>query len=244
MSLKCLVVDDEPLARKGIINHIERIDYLSLEGQCGSAAEAQELLNEGQFDLMFLDIKMPKISGLEFLKALKNPPLVIFTTAYPDYALEGYELDVVDYLLKPIDFERFLQAAQKAREVYQAYRSNEEVREEDSENKEFIYVKDDQKYVKIRIEDILFIEAWKDYVMIYTPQDKQIALVNMKNMEKQIPEAPFIRVHRSYLVAKNRIDAMRGNILDVSGFEIPVGRSYRDQVYEEVISRNLISRNG
>lgn len=242
MSLNCLVIDDEPLARKGIINYIERVDYLHFGGQCGSAAEAQEMLNEETVDLMFLDIKMPKINGLEFLKSLKNPPLVILTTAYPDYALEGFALDVVDYLLKPIDFERFLQAAQKAYEIQQLQKGSDP--QEGTEQNNFIYVKDDQKYVKILIEDILFIEAWKDYVMIYTPEDKQIALVNIKNMEKQLPPAPFIRVHRSYLVAKNRIDAMRGNMLDVSGYEIPVGRSYRDQVYEEVISRNLISRNG
>jgi two-component system LytT family response regulator len=241
MSLSCLVVDDEPLARKGLTNHLERVDFLTLAGQCRSANEARDFLAKEAVDLMFLDIKMPKISGLEFLRSLKQPPLVILTTAYPDYALEGFELDVVDYLLKPIDFDRFLKAVNKAYELRE--RQPGDAPESTAES-DFIYVKDDQQYVKIQLADICFIEAWKDYVMVVTDNGRQIALVNIKHMAKQLPSDRFIRVHRSYLVAKNRIDAMHGNRLTVQGHEIPVGRSYRELVYQEIIARNLIYREG
>lgn len=240
--MKCIIVDDEPLAREGIELNIEDVNYLELVGQFGNALTANDFLQNHEVDVMFLDIQMPGITGLEFIRSLKNPPLVILTTAYPQYALEGFELDVVDYLVKPIRLQRFIKAANKAKELYdlkqQAQNSTLE-----SVGDEFIYIKADRKYIRIFFKDIKYIKGMKDYVMIYTQQKKKImTAMNIKTINKQLPDSIFVRVNKSYIINIDFIDSIDIDFIQLAGEEIPLGRTYRDHFIKNYVKTNLISR--
>jgi DNA-binding LytR/AlgR family response regulator len=242
--IRVIIVDDEPLAIEVLETYIQKIPNLQLLAKCNHALEAFEAIHKHKVDLMLLDIQMPQITGIDFLKTLSNPPKVIFTTAYSNYALDSYELNVVDYLLKPISFERFLKATQKAIQQIQALRNqnalpNSNENEADSENEEataadskpdYIFVKADKKLVKLRFEQILFIEGLKDYVMIYTPTGRIITLQTMKSLEEKLPAEHFMRVHRSFIVGTRHIDMLEGNTLLVDKKEIPVGKNYKDEL--------------
>jgi DNA-binding LytR/AlgR family response regulator len=238
--LKCIIVDDERIARKGLSNHIERVDFLETVDKCSSAEEAMEILNEQKVDLLFLDIEMPKISGISLLKSLRHPPLVIITSAYEEYALEGFELEVCDFLLKPIGFERFLKAVNKAHKLWK----RQQMPTSRGASQEELYVKGDHnKYIKLKVKDICYIEAQKDYVFIHTETDRIMVLVNLKNILTQLPSTQFSRIHKSYAVAYNKISALRGNELFVCGERLPLGRKYKASI-TELIEAKLISRDG
>lgn len=229
MALKCLLVDDEPLAIRLLENHIAKIDALEVVSTCNSAIKAFEKLNTEQIDVLFLDIKMPNLTGIDFLKTLKNPPKTILTTAYRDYATESYDLEVIDYLLKPITFERFLKAINKLLRVEQPIISNQY----NEQNDEFIFVKSGTKHHKIIINDILYIESLKDYIKIHLEGDKRIvSKYKISNIEAELKEKSFLRVHRSYLLNTKKITAFTVNDIEIETTELPIGISYRDTVLE------------
>jgi DNA-binding LytR/AlgR family response regulator len=233
--INCLVVDDEPIAREGIMEYIRQIDYLNPVAQCKSAAEAAGLLQKTQIDLIFLDIQMPKLTGIEFIKALADPPLIIFTTAYSEYALEGFELDVVDYLLKPISFARFLKAAEKAQSYLHA--KNKEL----SITPEFFFIKCNGKIEKILMADVLYIEAMANYVIIYTKQKKYITYLTFSGIEEQLPAHLFVRIHKSYLVAISAIQTIDGSDVITGTARLPLGKTFRNEVMNRIEER-LIKR--
>jgi DNA-binding LytR/AlgR family response regulator len=229
--INCLVVDDEPIAREGIMEYVRQIDYLNMVAQCKSAAEAAGLLQKHKIDLIFLDIQMPKLTGIEFIKALAEPPLVIFTTAYSDYALEGYELDVVDYLLKPISFARFLKAVEKAQNYLHA--RNKDV----SITSDFFFIKCNGKIEKIIMAEVVYIEAMANYVIIYTKQKKFITYLTFSGIEEQLPAELFVRIHKSFLVAISAIQTIDGPEVITSSMRLPLSKNYRNEVLSRIESR-------
>jgi DNA-binding LytR/AlgR family response regulator len=229
IKVRCLIVDDEPLAIKLISSHIQQIDTMEIVASCKNALQALEILRNEQIDLMFLDIHMPQISGLDFLRTLTHPPKVILTTAYREYALEGFELDVVDYLLKPIAFERFLKSVNKYFERIEKpvlfHRSTSPFPEEN-----FILIKDNKTIFKIFLKDILYIEAYGEYMKIHTPEKVHISRETMHDLEGRLPHSHFLRVHKSFIVPVQKITAFSTYSVYIQKLEIPIGRSYKDAV--------------
>ncbi|MCE7039029.1 LytTR family DNA-binding domain-containing protein [Dyadobacter sp. CY312] len=215
--IKCIIVDDEPLARKVLENHINRLEDIHLITSCSNVLEALAALNASEVHLIFMDIKMPGINGMQFIKTLKNPPPVIFTTAFSEYAADSYELDAVDYLMKPIVFERFEKCISKYLKLSQA----------PPENKTYTYFKVDGRLVKINHLDIICIQSIKDYVLIKTAGQNYISHMTMKYLGKLLPSNIFKRVHRSYFVNVTHITAFETNMIELGNIEIPVGESYK-----------------
>ncbi len=234
MKTKCLIIDDEPLARDLMRSHIEKLDNFEICAECGDAMKALQELHNHKIDLMFMDIQMPQITGIEFLKTLKNPPKVIITTAYREYALEGFELDVVDFLLKPITFERFLKSVNKYYQSVQEDVPAERPVIPTNGNAEdaFIYVKENKKVLKVHLNDILYVEGLSEYVQIYTTDKKIITKTSMTNMAEKLPENSFMRIHKSYIVSLSKIEAFTSSSIEVPGKELPIGRSYKNAVLE------------
>jgi two-component system, LytTR family, response regulator len=230
IQIKCIIVDDEPMARDVIRRYIENIPTLKLISEFGNAIEASVFLNDHQADLIFLDIKMPQLSGTEFVRSLRNVPKIIFTTAFKEYAHEGFELDVVDYLLKPIRFDRFLRAVNKAFPQKQqeidthGFISNEESKAVAS----FIYLRVDRKMIKVLLDDILFIESDKDYVKVFTEKGFVITRQTIGSIEAMLSESQFIRVHRSYIVSLNKLKSFTTETVEVGNKELPIGKLYRN----------------
>lgn len=240
MKLNCLVVDDEPVARKGIAEYVSEVDFLMLAGQCENALKASVHLSQQRIDLIFLDIQMPKLSGIDFIKSLTLPPMVIFTTAYSEYAVEGYSLDVVDYLVKPITFERFLKASQKALEVY-SLKKAAATHEPDSRPDHF-FVKCDSKFEKIFYKEVLYIEAMQNYAMIHTQNRKLITYITMSGLESQLPADRFLKVHKSFIVAISHIKALEGNEILIGNTRIPISRNLKDYVLGQILGKKLFKR--
>ena len=237
--VRCIAVDDENLALDLLEDDIRKVPFLELAGKYRSGFEALEILQKEQIDLIFLDIQMPDISGIQFLKSLPRKPLVIFTTAYEQYALEGFELDVIDYLLKPYTFERFLKAVNKAQDYLSV---QEKVQNMNSTGEipptpEFIFVKADYKLVKIEIAEIQYIESLKDYIKIYVVEKPVITLSSMKSVEEKLPSNDFIRVHRSFMVNIRKIQYIHRNYIMVGNKEIPIGENYKEH-FLHVINQN------
>ncbi|HEY4653236.1 MAG TPA: response regulator transcription factor [Cyclobacteriaceae bacterium] len=238
MNITCLIVDDEPLARNLLKEYVNKVPYLDLKGTCSNAIEAMELMRRHPVDLLLLDIQMPDITGTTFVKTLQRKPLVIFTTAYSDYALESYDLDVVDYLLKPITFERFLRAIDKVGQRVTSVTAVAAVKPTQGEaESSFIFVKDGTKLVKVRWEDILYIEGLKDYVTIHTREKKIVTLQRLKTLETQLPANKFIRIHNSYIVALGAIDVIHKNDVQVGKTLLPISDTYR-RAFREFIEKN------
>ncbi len=237
MKYACLIVDDEPLAQDVLENHIEKVPDLELVKKCNNAFEALEVLHARHIDIIFLDIQMPGLTGLEFLKTLKDPPAVIFTTAFSEYAVEGFELDATDYLMKPVSFERFFKSVNKAIHYINLEEGENQEQEEDAD---YIFVKADKKIVKIQLNDILYIEGLKDYVMIYTPEQRIITLQTMKNLEDKLPAARFMRVHRSFIISLDKLKSVAGNFVEIKDKQIPLGKHYRDEFMKLIEKHNLI----
>ena len=239
--MKILIVDDEPLAQDVLETYISQLSDLTLVRKCNNAMEAMTALQEEEIDLMLLDIEMPQITGTEFLKTIKNPPLVIFTTAYPNFALEGYELNAIDYLLKPISLDRFLKAINKAKEQFNLQKgsANASIQTE----LDYFFVKADKKLVKVNYSDIIYIEGLKDYVIIKMEAGRIITLQTMKSLEGKLPRQIFQRIHRSYIVNIKKIKAVMGNMVEVvekgTAKHLPIGKNYRDKIYE-VVNQNRI----
>jgi len=232
--IRCLAIDDEMLALDLIEDNIKKIPFLELVKTCRSAMEALEIMQAQKIDLIFLDIQMPDITGIQLLKSLRNRPLVVFTTAFSNYAKEGFDLDVIDYLLKPYSFDRFMKAVNKAQE-YMKMRDVamvHEHRKEGPSGEPCLFVRAGYKLVKIFFHEILYVEGLKDYVKIVTPEKTVITQMSMKTMEERLPSGEFVRVHRSFIVAFNKIESIQKQALSIGEKEIPISEQYREQIFK------------
>lgn len=246
-TLNCIIIDDEPLARKGLREYIADVDFLVLTGEFENPLKATNTLKEGNVQLVFLDIQMPKITGIEYLRSLNDPPPVVFTTAFPQYALEGFDLNALDYLVKPISFERFLKAAMKAREYYHwrgrlaeniALDTGKTVAEEH----EYFFIKSGNKLVKIFFDDILYVEALQNYVTIHTKDKKYITYLTFKSVEEYLPAKNFIKCHKSYIIAASKISGIEGNDILIGNQQIPVSRNNKEEVMDKLLKGKFLKR--
>jgi DNA-binding LytR/AlgR family response regulator len=234
--IKCIITDDEPFARKGLQGYAAQIDFLDLRGVCENAVELNSLLKREPVDLLFLDIEMPYITGIDFLKHFPGAPRVIFTTAYEKYALQGFELEVLDYLLKPISFERFLRAANKAYDYFRGVSATAAPVED------HVFVKSDNKLEKISFADILFAEALENYVAIYTREKKVITHLTLKMLQEKLPATAFVQPHKSYLIAIDKINSIEGNILHIEQYQVPISKYQKEEIMEKIVNSKLLKR--
>ena len=261
MLLKAIIVDDEPVARKVLREYIEDIDYLELAGTAENPLKADALMAEKRVDLLFLDINMPKLTGLEFLRASgggSHQPLVIITTAYAEYALDGFELDVVDYLVKPISFERFLKACQKARARYAerlratapedgratVQEAGRQASPEDSRPADHFFVKCGDSLEKIVYSELLYVEAMMNYIVLHTAHRKLIAYLTLKGILAQLPASEFVQVHKSFIVNREKVSSIRGNVLQLGAVAVPVSQHYYEAAMREILNDKIVKRNG
>jgi DNA-binding LytR/AlgR family response regulator len=232
-TIRCLIVDDEPPAREIIRRYVQEIPTLQLVGECANAIQALTILQQQPIDLIFLDIRMPQLNGTDFIKTLKNPPKVIFTTAFSEYALEGYELDVVDYLMKPIRFDRFLKAVNKAYPLNGAGTTAKPAGPSvsiEKKNESFVYFRADRKMVKVMLDDILYIESMKDYIKVYTQTGVIITKQSISSVEAMLPGKLFVRTHRSFIVSINKIKSFTNELVEIDKTDIPIGKLFRNGV--------------
>ena len=234
MKIQCLIVDDEPPARELLVSYIEKMDDLEIRGQCSNALEAFAFLQRNPVNILFLDIQMPRMNGLELTKSLQQRPRIILTTAFREFAVEGFELDVLDYLVKPISFERFLKSISK----YHQYNIlNQPTASENSEEpfeKAYMYFKVNKDLVKIFLKEIIYIESIKDYVKIVTPGRSVITYQRIGYMEEKLPENKFVRIHKSYIIAVDKIVSYNNEEVNVQSFSLPIGRNYKQQFLKQV----------
>jgi two-component system, LytTR family, response regulator len=234
--MDCVIIDDEPLAREGIADYVREVDFLQLVATLENPVELMQLLNKQPVDLVFLDIQTPKMSGIDFLKIVQKPPMVIITTAFPAYALEGFQLNVLDYLLKPITFDRFFQSVNKAKDYYQLINKAPDKPEKAAD---YFFIKCGSKYEKIQFDDILYVEGMQNYVTIYTLKGKYVTLLYLKHLEENLDPKDFIRVHKSYIVSIHKIESIEGNEISMQTHRIPMSRNYREEVLQKVVANKL-----
>lgn len=238
MKQKCLIVDDEYMARLLLENYVQKFPELELIGLCENALEALNVLRSEKIDILFLDIQMPHLTGLELVQTLQRKPAIIFTTAYSDHAVEGFRLDAIDYLLKPFSFERFVQAVNKAINYLSFKEDNSHsqavVGSESYKEVNHLFVKSDGKLVKIRLEEINYIEGLKEYVSIYTEKNRVITLQSLKNLEETLPNTHFQRIHKSYIIAIDKINSIVGNQVEINGKMIPIGLTYKNELLQKL----------
>ena len=234
MSYTCLIVDDEQLARQLLKEFVSKIPNLELKGMCKNPLEAMDVLQSEHIDIMFLDIQMPELTGVEFIKTLQQKPAIIFTTAYSEYALEGYQLDVIDYLVKPFPLDRFIKATNKAIEYIDLKISAEKSSQGKGMDSNYVLLHADHKIYKVNLNDIQYIEGLKEYVSYFTREKRIIVLQSLKSIEETLPSNKFIRVHRSYIVPIEKIKILDGNQVQIGDKLIPIGRSYKDDVLKRV----------
>jgi len=229
LKLRCLAIDDEPLALELLEDNIKQLPFLELTGKFGNAMQAMQFMQEQEVDLIFLDIQMPGLTGLQFIQSMKVRPLIILVTAYEKFALDGFNLDVVDYLVKPVALERFIKACNKALDLY---RVNHHMPISKESSPGYFFINVDYKMLKIEFDDIVWVEGFKDYLKIHlkSSQNPVVARMSMKNMEEQLPASQFIRIHKSYILSKKAITAVRKNSIFVDALELPVGDMYKEQV--------------
>lgn len=232
--MRCMIVDDEPMARKILREYIDDIDGMSLVHETDSPLKAMSLLSNGCVDVLFLDIQMPDINGIDFLKTLNNKPITILISAFSEYALQGYEYDVADYLLKPFSYNRFVKACNKAMSMFND--------EGSSDNNNFLFIKSDNTYERILYDDILFVESADNFVYIQTKHKKYMSWLTLKNLLDDLPDAQFTKVHRSYIVANNKIDRIQQNRLVITDYEIPVSKQLKQKVMDKIIGERLLKR--
>ena len=238
MKLNCVIVEDEPLARNLLVDYVRKIPSLNLIEACSSPIAALEVLRNNPVDVLFLDVQMPELTGISLLKVLQKRPMVILTTAYSEYAMQGYELDVVDYLLKPITFERFLRAVDKVTQRSESKTVTTVVEKPQvTAEQPFVFVKDGTKLVKIVFDEILYVEGLKDYVTIHMKSQKIVSLQRLKTLEEQLPPDKFIRIHNSFIVALNAIDVIHKNNVQIRDTQLPIGETYKKS-FREFIERN------
>jgi DNA-binding LytR/AlgR family response regulator len=226
--ISCIITDDEPYARRGLQGYIEKISFLDLKGSCEDALQLNSLLERQPVDLLFLDIQMPLLSGIEFLRTIRNPPKVIFTTAYDQYAIQGFELEIIDYLLKPISYERFLKAATKAKDYF-------ELKARPDESAAYLFVKAKGKFEKIVFADILFIEGMENYVAIQFRDKRIVTHTTIKSLLEKLPAKQFIQTHKSYVIAIDKIETIDGNILHLQHHQVPISKYLRKVVMAAII---------
>lgn len=232
--IRCLIVEDEPIARKIIREFIEQIDYLEVVGECENAVKSETFLHHHEADLLFLDIEMPELSGVEYLRSGRVKPLVIITTAYSKYAIEGYALDVIDYLLKPIAFPRFFQAVQKAKEIMA-------LRTAANPDPDFLFVRCDNRIEKVVLSDVLYFESSGNYVSIVSSDKKLLAYLTLKSLEEQLPSNRFFKVHRSFLVNFSKIEKLEDSYVMLGAKRVPISRNYSNDL-NEAINLRLVKR--
>lgn len=241
--INVIIVDDEPLAQDVLETYISKIPEFNLVTKCNNAFEANDALKNHAIDLIFLDIQMPQLTGTDFLKTLEHPPMVIFTTAYSNYAVEGFELNALDYLLKPISMERFMKAANKAIAAHSKEGASSVAQDNSEKDEDFFFVKADKKLIKVAYDDILYIEGLKDYVIIRLDSGRIITLQTMKSLEKKMPSDQFRRIHRSYIVNVDRIKAIDGNMVELveknQPKKLPIGKNYREDILSLVNKNRL-----
>ncbi|MEY4937051.1 MAG: hypothetical protein RIS64_3410 [Bacteroidota bacterium] len=253
--MNVIIVDDEPLALDILETFISKMPDLKLLARCSNVFEANDALQNHEIDLMFSDIQMPGLTGIEFLKTLKNPPMVIFTTAYSEYAIQGFELNALDYLLKPISLDRFMKAVNRAQELHRLAHPNPasavapvsensiQVGKEGVLIDDYIFVKSDKKLIRVKFSDILYIEGLKDYVIIRLEAGRVISLQTMKSLEDKLPLGQFVRIHRSYIASMDKINAIVGNMVEImekgAPKHLPIGKNYRDELLELVEKHKL-----
>ena len=244
--IKCIIVDDEPLAVAQLEKYVERVPFLVNVGSCSSAAEAMEILSTGSVDAMFVDINMPDIDGVQFVRSLVNPPLVVFTTAYSEYAIDGFRLDAVDYLLKPIAFEDFLKASNKLNRIYSMNNSAQPAVEQGEEVcRDCLYVKSDYRMLRVPISSIKYIESMSEYVRIFVDDNPKpiVSLLSMKKIEESLPAGDFMRVHRSYLINLNKVkEVSKMRLVYDGGVYVPIGEMYKDAFFE-YIDKHFIGKS-
>jgi len=233
--IQCAIIDDEPLAREGMARYVREVDFLQLAGTCEDPLQLMKMMDAAPIDLVFLDIQTPKMNGIEFLKIVQRPPMVIITTAFPGYALDGFQLNALDYLLKPITFDRFLKAANKARDYHRLLAGNAE----GGAGSDYFFIKCGSKYEKIWFDDILYVQGTQNYVTIYTQKGKYLALLYLKNVDEQLDSRRFIRVHKSYVVSIGKIDSIEGNEIIMGAHRIPISRNLREEVIQRVVADRL-----
>lgn len=240
MNINCLIIDDEPLSRKGLKEYVQDTEFLLLAGEYEHPLKAMMALTEQGIHLIFLDIQMPKINGVEFIRSLPHPPLVIFTSAYPQYALDGFDLDAVDYLLKPFSFERFLKAAVKAKSILEAKGKVDNTIP--GAGADHFFIKADNKLLKIRFDEITFVEALQNYVAIHTSTKKYITYLTLKMLDDQLPAGYFVKIHKSYIVAISKVDSIEGNEVKIGTHALPISRNIREEVLEKILQNKLFKR--
>ena len=238
--INCVIIDDEPLAREGLASYVREIDFLHLVDTCENPLELIKVMNKHTVDLIFLDIQMPKMNGLDFLKAVQQPPIVVITTAYPTYALEGFQLNVLDYLLKPITFDRFFKSVKKASDYYHLINRPDVPGAANTDGTaDYFFIRCGSKYEKIHFDQILYVEGMQNYITIYTQKGKFVTLLYLKNLEENLDSRSFIRVHKSYIVSIDKIEGIEGNEIFIQSHRIPMSRNYREQVLRQVVANNL-----
>lgn len=238
MKLNCFIADDEPLARKCIREYIDQTHELENIGEASNAEDAIEVMKQQKADIIFTDIQMPGISGIEFVRSAGNEALFIFITAYPEYALEGYELNILDYLVKPVSYERFLKAVTKAKEYLQLKHNKKDQQKE----ADYFFIKCGNKFEKILFDDFLFAEALENYVKIYTQSKMHVTYLTFKSLEEYLSPEKFIRVHKSYIVSLSKIENLDNESIKIAMHDIPLSRNYRNEVMNKVIGNNLLKR--
>jgi len=237
MKINCLIIDDEPLAIDVIRTHVQRIPFLNLVNTTSSAFEAIEIIDSEQIDLIFLDIQMPELTGIELLNSLAKKPLIIFTTAYPDYALQSYELDAVDYLVKPIPFERLLKAVNKGKKRVN-HKEQKAVEQQDSNP--YIFVKTEYKTVRINLSEILYVESMRDYVTFHLKNEQIKSLLSIKSVEEKLPISQFTRIHRSFIIAPDKINEIERNTVLINGNRLSIGTNYRE-IFKEIVDKSRVN---
>jgi len=239
MKLNCIIVDDEPVARKVLEEYIADVDFLDLKGKAENPVKATALLNNSEIDLMFLDINMPKLSGIEFLRTSDSLPMTIMTTAYPDYALEGFELNVLDYLVKPFSFERFLKAVYKAKEYHELKSKAASI---SSFSDDYFFVKCNGKIEKILYDELVYIEAMLNYVVLHTETRKMIVYLTIKSLAEELPADKFLKVHKSYIVNLSKIKSIEGNEISIGSSKVIISQNLRDNVMKQILKDKMIKR--
>lgn len=240
--IKCLVIDDEPLARECIMKYIHEVDFLELTDTGSNPMELSEILGKTSVDLIFLDIQMPVMSGIEFIRMSKKLPMVILTTAYPSYALESYELNVLDYLVKPITFNRFFKSVIKAKDQFLLQNQNTSP-SLTIDTDVYFFIKCNNKYEKIYFDEILYVQAMQNYVIIYTQEDKFITLLSLKTVAQNLESNMFIQVHKSYIISIPKISSLENHEITINTTKIPISRSLRKDVVKQIIGNKLWKKN-
>lgn len=233
MKIKALVIDDEPLARNVIQTYLEELPEIEVEKYCTDGIEAIRIMQEKEIDLIFLDVNMPKISGIELLRTINNPPLIILTTAYPEYAIEGYELNVVDYLMKPFSLQRFLKATQKAQDQLKL------LERQISPNRDSFFFRSNKKMIQLKYKDIIFIEGLGDYLKIFTEKECHVTNLTMKKIESELPDSTFLRIHKSFIINSERISSIEGNLVEIGNRKLVIGAAYRQPFFDKIAARSL-----